>query len=74
MEFDKPLYEYKPDDLLQILENNVYYQGNMLEYVVEKKAVTNYFDRMSVPDYKESAVCLSKLLVRTVMFRKNELY
>ncbi len=74
MEFDKPLYEYKPDDLLTMLEDNIYYQGNLVEYVVEKKAMTNYFDPFSVPDCKESAICLSKLLARTVTLRKNELY
>lgn len=73
-EFDKPLYVYKPDDLLTLLESELMYQGNLLEYVEEKKAVTNYFDRLSIPEYKESAVCLSKLLARTVTLRKNELY
>lgn len=73
-EFDRPLYEYKPDDLLVLLEENLMYQGNLLEYVEEKKTVTNYFDRLSVPEYKESAVCLSKLLARTVTLKKNELY
>ena len=48
MEFDKPLYAYKPDDLLELLGDDLFYQGNLLEYVNEKKAVTNYFDRMSV--------------------------
>lgn len=74
MEFGRPLYEYKPDDLLELLRDDILFQGNLLEYVNEKKAVTNYFDRLSVPEYKESAVCLSKLLARTVTLRKNELY
>ena len=74
MEFGRPLYEYKPDDLLELLRDDILFQGNLLEYVNEKKTVTNYFDRLSVPEYKESAVCLSKLLARTVTLRKNELY
>lgn len=74
MEFDKPLYEYKPDDLLEILHDKIIYEGNLLEYVKEKKANTDYFDRLSVPDVKDSAVCLSKLILRTVTLRKNELY
>lgn len=74
MEFDRPLYEYKPDDLLELLKEDMMYQGNLLEFVEEKKANTDYFDRLSVPEYKESAVCLSKLLARTLTLRKNELY
>ena len=74
IEFDKPLYEYKPDDLLTIFEDNICYQGNLLEYADHKKVITDYFEPMSVPEYKDSAICLSKLLARTVMLRKNELY
>lgn len=74
MDFDKPLYVYKPDDLLEMFKDNILYQGNLLEYVDHEKVKTDYFDPMSVPDYKESAICLSKLLVRTVTLRKNELY
>lgn len=74
MEFEKPLYAYKPDALMNLLEDDLLYQGNLLDYVCEKKAITNYFDRMSVPEYKDNAIGLSKILARTLTLRKNELY
>jgi len=73
-EFDRPLYEYKPDHLLTLLGDNIMFKGNMLDFVKEKTAVTDYFDAMSVEEYKESAVCISKLLARTITLRKNNLY
>lgn len=72
--FDRPLYEYKPDDLLGILSEHIFYQGNMLDCVKEKSVITDYFDDMSLNEYRESAVCLSKLVTRTVMMKKNNLY
>lgn len=74
IEVDRPLCEYKPDDLLSILNDKLHFQGNLLEYVEEKTATTDYFEGFRASDLKESAVCLSKLLFRTVTLKKNELY
>lgn len=71
---EKPLFQYKPDDLLEILKDKVYYQGNLLEYVKEKSAVTDYFDGIGISDIQESAKCISKLLFRTMTLKKNNLY
>lgn len=73
-EITKPLYQYKPDDLLEILSDKIYYQGNLLEYVTEKTAETDYFDGMRLVDIRDSFFCISKLLYRTVTLKKNQLY
>lgn len=73
-EVKKPLYQYKPDDLLDILSDRIYYQGNLLEYVKEQTSVTDYFDGIRVCDIKESIMCISKLLFRTLTLKKNNLY
>lgn len=73
-ELKKPLYQYKPDDLLNMLSDKIFYQGNLLEYVVEKTAETDYFDGMKLVDIRESFLCISKLLFRTLTLKKNHLY
>lgn len=72
--FDKPLCTYKPDDLLKILEDKIYYQGNLVEYVEEKKVESDFFDKANIPDVKNSFISLYRLLYRTLGFRKNQLY
>lgn len=73
-EVQKPLYQYKPDDLLEILGDRIYYQGNLLEYVKEKKVKTDYFDGIRMIDIHDSIMCISKLLFRTITLKKNNLY
>lgn len=73
-EVQKPLYQYKPDDLLEILGDRIYYQGNLLEYVKEKKVKTDYFDGIRMIDIHDSIMCISKLLFRTITLKKNQLY
>lgn len=73
-EVQKPLYQYKPDDLLEILGDKIYYQGNLLEYVKEKKVKTDYFDGIRMIDIHDSIMCISKLLFRTITLKKNNLY
>lgn len=73
-EIKKPLYQYKPDDLLEMLEDRIYYQGNLLEYVTEKTVKTDYFDGIRMIDIHDSVMCISKLLFRTITLKKNQLY
>lgn len=62
---DKPLYSYKPDDLLAFLGDYIYYQGDLRDYIErEINADTDYFLPISGQDVKESVINILRLVKR----------
>lgn len=62
---DRPLYSYKPDDLLAFLGDYIYYEGDLRDYVKrELKNDTEFFSPLSTRDIKESIWNVVRLLKR----------
>ncbi len=67
---DRPLYRYKPDDLLTQFSFQTCYIGELTAYRPDDGDWGNYFDAMSLHLAKESVVTIGVLLVRLIFRRR----
>lgn len=67
----KPLYRYKPDDLLHLLCGNIWYQGDILEYKPDSEYDQEYFSPWTFQIFWESVVTFAGLLTRTFVPRRS---
>lgn len=67
----KPLYRYKPDDLLHLLDGKVWYQGDILEYKPDDGYDYDYFSPLTLQLLWESLAALMGLLRRTFLPRMS---
>lgn len=72
-EFEAPGYYYKPDDLLYIFNNYLYFEGNLLDYCRDERIDEQYFAPMSFEVAKKSAKCFGKIVGRSLFYRENNL-
>lgn len=70
-ELAKPLYRYKSDDLLQLLQGNEWFRGDILEYKTDNVYDQEYFSPMTFQMIWESTVTLWGLFVRTFLYRHS---
>lgn len=67
---DKPLHRYRPDDLIGLLADSVYYQGNLLEYKNDDTVDTNYYTRLSPEEVLTSMLVPFRLFYR-MLFKRH---
>ena len=48
IKLDKPAQKYRPDELLSVLEDNLIYEGGLLQYITVYTKSPNYFNSVSV--------------------------
>ncbi|MFQ6791425.1 MAG: hypothetical protein ACLRT4_01340 [Thomasclavelia sp.] len=65
-EFEYPGYSYRPDDLLDLFADYIYYQGDLLNYVDNLIHDEKYFAPVSFDVVKKSAICFGKIVGRTL--------
>lgn len=63
-EVTRPLYQYKPDDLLEVLGHVVFFRGNLLDYRADSGDEYNYLSPLTFRLMRDSATVLKELLVR----------
>lgn len=68
----KPLYRYKPDDLLPLLYENICFQGDILEYKEDDGYDHEYFSPWTFHLFRESVVTLLWLFMRTFVKRQGK--
>lgn len=68
---DKPLYRYRPDDLVRLLSDTVYYRGNLLEYKRDDTVDTNYYRHMSPEEIFTSILVPFRLFYR-LLFKRSQ--
>ena len=71
---DKPLYRYRPDDLIGLLSDSVYYQGNLLEYMDDTSEDVGYFQHMSPEEVLTSILIPFRLVYRMAFKRRGRIY
>ncbi len=71
---DKPLYRYRPDDLIGILSDSVFYKGNLLEYMDDTPEDCGYFQHMSPEEVLTSMLIPFRLFYRMVFKRRVKIY
>lgn len=67
----KPLYQYKPDDLLPLLQENIWFQGDILEYKEDGGYDHEYFSPWTFHLFRESVITLLWLFQRTFVKRQR---
>lgn len=67
----KPLYRYRPDDILPMLCENIWFQGDILEYKEDSGYDHEYFSPLTFNLFWDSAVTLMLLLTRTFVKREG---
>lgn len=70
-EFNAPGYYYKPDDLLEIFQDYLYFEGNLLDYCCDEGVDEEYFAPMSFEVAKKSAKCFGKIVKRSIFCRED---
>lgn len=68
---DKPLYRYRPDDLIPLLSEAVYYEGNLLEYKQDETVDTGYYQHMSPEEILTSMLIPFRLFYRMLFKRSS---
>ncbi len=68
---DKPLYRYRPDDLISLLSWQVHFQGNLLIYKPDDTVDECYYEHLSVKEVMASMVVPFKLVYRLMFKRKQ---
>jgi len=63
-EISHPICSYRPDDLLSIFPEYIYFQGNLLDYKHPNNDSSDYFAPLNITDIKESAIALMQLFIR----------
>ena len=71
---DKPLYRYRPDDLIALLSDSVLYQGNLLEYKRDETVDEGYYSRLSPEEVLTSMIIPFRLFYRMIFKRKQGVY
>lgn len=69
---EKPLYSYRPDDLVELFADSVYFEGNLLDYKTDSKTDLGYYDPMSVAEILESSMVPFKLIYRLIFKRNHD--
>lgn len=72
--FSAPGYYYKPDDLLTIFKDNIYFEGNLLDYCSDERIDEQYFAPMSFEVAKKSAKCFGKIVGRSIFCRGDDYF
>ena len=67
---DRPLHRYRPDDLIPLLSDAVYYEGNLLEYKQEEAEDTSYYEHMSPEEILTSVLIPFRLFYR-MLFKRH---
>lgn len=67
---ERPLYAYRPDDLQNVLKDNVVFEGNLLDYCPDHHIDPNYFKRLTVKDHVNSVGVPLRLIYRMIFKRK----
>ncbi|MGN0383185.1 MAG: hypothetical protein ACI4DS_02865 [Eubacterium sp.] len=67
----KPLYCYRPDDLLEIYSDSVCYKGNLLEYNSYEISDSGYYEALTGKEIKESFITPVRLFYRLI-FKKSQ--
>ena len=70
---DKPLYRYRPDDLISLLSDTVCYRGNLLEYKKDETVDENYYRHMSPEEVLTSMIIPFRLFYR-MLFKRHHHY
>lgn len=63
----RPLHSYTPDELLEYLDEFIYYDGNLLDYKDDGEMDEDYFAPFTRDTFKMTIVEIKILLVRLVM-------
>ena len=71
---DKPLYRYRPDDLIALLSDSVLYQGNLLEYKRDETVDEGYYSRLSPEEVLTSMLIPFRLFYRLLFKRTGDKY
>ena len=72
--FSAPGYYYKPDDLVTIFKDNIYFEGNLLDYCPDERIDEQYFAPMSFEVAKKSAKCFGKIVGRSIFCRGDDYF
>lgn len=64
---DKPIFRYKPDDLLDLLGEYAFFEGNLLDYMKEYTSSENYFSGVSLKLVRNSAKAFASIAYRTAV-------
>lgn len=72
--FSAPGYYYKPDDLFTIFKDNIYFEGNLLDYCPDERIDEQYFAPMSFEVAKKSAKCFSKIIGSSIFCRGDNYF
>ncbi len=67
---DKPAFQYKPDDLVELLKGYEYYTGDLVELLPDSDPDLNYFEPINLGMVKENMVHLKKITQRTFLNRQ----
>lgn len=70
---EKPLYSYRPDDLLELFADSVYFEGNLLDYKSDSTLEFGYYDPLSVSEILESSMVPFKLIHRLIFKRGHDM-
>ena len=67
--FEKPICSYCPDDLLNILRDDICYEGNLIRYKerIDETIDQDYFSPLTAREWKDSACAPVVLLYRLLM-------
>lgn len=65
---EKPLYNYRPDDLPEIFADSICFEGNLLDYKADSALEFGYYDPLTMAEIVESSMVPFKLLYR-LMFK-----
>lgn len=66
---DKPFYSYKPDELVELLGDNICFEGNLLDYKNADGISYDYYAPMTYKIFCESASVLKKTFLRSILRR-----
>ncbi len=70
---EKPLYAYRPDDLLTMFEDSVYFKGNLLDYKPDTRMDAGYYEPLTLAEIAESAMVPFRLLYRLIFKRGQDM-
>lgn len=71
--FDKPAYQYTPDDFVELFADYLLFDGNLLDYCTEYGEDERYFAPMSVDVAKKSVKSLSRIVHRSFFERSSDI-
>lgn len=68
---DKPMYRYTPDELLGLLSEYAFFQGNLLDYKAVTKTDDTFFQPMTFRQIIQSGFSLKEIMKRSFLLKNS---